>query len=211
MLAEYTSVSGNFPQITRVLLGKIDSQTDGKMSYMYDQHVFHYIVENGIVHMCMCDDMVEGKRRIPFAYLEDVKEKFKANYGDASKTAIAFAMNDEFSKVLEQQMEHYNGPGGDQLTLVNHKLEDVKNVMVKNIEMVLERGEKLELLVDKTDQLQTQAFQFNRSSRKLRSAMFWKKVKCYAIIIFLVALVAWIISMIACGGPTYTACQSDDG
>jgi len=88
--------------------------------------------------------------------------------------------------------------------------------------MVLERGEKLELLVDKTDQLQTQAFQFHKSSKKLHSAMWWKKVcslsiqqqrlvwcdlfilfqvKCYALIFFCVALVIWILSMIACGGP----------
>ncbi len=44
-------------------------------------------------------------------------------------------------------------------------------------QMVLERGEKLELLVDKTDQLQTQAFQFQRTSRKLKDAMWWKKVR----------------------------------
>ena len=36
--------------------------------------------------------------------------------------------------------------------------------MVKNIEMVLERGEKLELLVDKTDRLNATAFTFERSN-----------------------------------------------
>jgi vesicle-associated membrane protein 7 len=76
--------------------------------------------------------------------------------------------------------------------------------------MVLERGEKLELLVDKTDQLQSQAFQFNKSSRKLKDAMWWKKVKIYALIAFVVCLVIWIISMIACGGPAYNNCKSDD-
>ena len=49
--------------------------------------------------------------------------------------------------------------------------------MVKNIEMVLERGEKLELLVDKTDRLNATAFTFERSSRRLKEQMFWKKVK----------------------------------
>jgi vesicle-associated membrane protein 7 len=111
-------------------------------------------------------------------------------------------MNEDFGRTLQAQMEHFNGPSGDALSQVNNKLEDVKNVMVQNIEMVLERGEKLELLVDKTDQLQTQAFQFNKSSRKLRSAMWWKKMKCYAMIFLAVAMVIWIISMIACGGPS---------
>jgi vesicle-associated membrane protein 7 len=157
----------------------------------------------------MCDDHSETRRRIPYAFLDDIKERFKIAYGGAARTSIAFAMNDEFGPVLQKQMAHFNGPGGDHLAHVNSKLEDVKNVMVQNIEMVLERGEKLELLVDKTDQLQTQAFQFNKSSRKLRNAMFWKRVKYCALVAFLILFVLWIISMIACGGPAYGSCRSD--
>jgi Synaptobrevin len=36
-------------------------------------------------------------------------------------------------------------------------VDEVKNIMVENIERVLERGEKIELLVDKTDNLRFQA------------------------------------------------------
>lgn len=39
------------------------------------------------------------------------------------------------------------------------QVSEVKNIMVDNIEKVLERGEKIELLVDKTDNLR---FQVNR-------------------------------------------------
>ena len=37
VLSEFTFTSGNFPTITRLLLAKIDSANDGKMSYVYDQ------------------------------------------------------------------------------------------------------------------------------------------------------------------------------
>eukprot|EP00614_Pseudopedinella_elastica_P042203 CAMPEP_0181260402 /NCGR_PEP_ID=MMETSP1097-20121128/926_1 /TAXON_ID=35684 /ORGANISM="Pseudopedinella elastica, Strain CCMP716" /LENGTH=210 /DNA_ID=CAMNT_0023358917 /DNA_START=27 /DNA_END=659 /DNA_ORIENTATION=- len=193
VLAEFTVTSGNFPQITRVLLGKIQLDKDVKMSYVYDSHVFHYIVEDGV----------------PYAFLEDVKDRFRANYGEAARTAIAFAMNEDFGRTtLASQMAYFNGPSGDALAQVNTKIDDVKNVMVQNIEAVLERGEKLELLVDKTDQLQSQAFMFSKSSKKLRTAMYWRKVKCYAAIFLAVVFVAWIISMMACGGPAYTSCRS---
>lgn len=36
VLAEFTFTTGNFPTITRVLLGKIPPE-DSKMSYVYDQ------------------------------------------------------------------------------------------------------------------------------------------------------------------------------
>lgn len=152
----------------------------------------------------MCDDM--SKRRIPFGFLEDIKQRFKATYGDKAYTAIAFAMNEDFGRTLQKQIDFYNGPSADTFAQVNNKLDDVKNVMVQNIEMVLERGEKLELLVDKTDKLQNQAFKFEKSSKRLKNAMFWKRVKLYLLVTFVVCLIIWIITAIACG-ITYEKCK----
>jgi hypothetical protein len=44
-------------------------------------------------------------------------------------------MNEDFGRALKAQMEHFNGPSGDALAGVNSKLEDVKSVMVQNIEV----------------------------------------------------------------------------
>ena len=140
MLAEHTSVSGNFPTITRVLLAKI-GDSDGKMSYVYDQHCFHYIVDNGLIFLCMCDDL--NKRRVPFSFLEDIKEKFTTAYGQRAQTAIAFTMNDSFGPVLKEQMDYFESNNGDNFSAIHEKLDDVKNVMVQNIDLVLERGEKV--------------------------------------------------------------------
>lgn len=60
-------------------------------------YVFHYMVEDGITYLCLADE--QQKRRIPFLFLQDVKEKFCAQYGDRIKTAISFAMNTEFARV----------------------------------------------------------------------------------------------------------------
>jgi vesicle-associated membrane protein 7 len=118
-------------------------------------------------------------------------------------------MNNEFSPVLQGRMKHYNtiSATGAPLSAVQGKLETVKGVMVQNIEMILGRGEKLELLVDKTDALQTQAFQFQKTSKKLRHAMFMRKVKLYAAIALSVAVVVWIISAVACG-IDYSKCRA---
>jgi len=126
------------------------------------------------------------------------------------KSAIAFEMNNEFGPFLEERMKHYNTAAdrGGTITAVEGKLEAVKGVMVQNIEQILERGEKLELLVDKTDQLQTQAFQFQKTSRRLKNAMFMRKLKLYAIILFCALLLAWIISAAACG-IAYERCRDD--
>jgi len=45
-----------------------------------------------------------ANRQIPFAFLEDVKNRFKGAYGNRGQTALAYGMNDEFSRVLARQM-----------------------------------------------------------------------------------------------------------
>lgn len=52
----------------------------------------------------------------------------------------------------------------------------------------MERGERIELLVDKTEVLSASAVQFKKKSTELKNAMWWKNVKLY-IIIGIVAVV----------------------
>ena len=132
--------------MTRVLLEKIPQQ-DGKMTHVYDEYVFHYIVENGICYLCMSDE--KNKHRIPFAFLEDTKMKFLNKFGlDAAQQAIAFAMNEEFKSILSERMDYYNSDDADRsidnIGTVKSQIDEVKDVMVQNIERVLERGEKIE-------------------------------------------------------------------
>eukprot|EP00903_Cladosiphon_okamuranus_P019703 g18106.t1 len=204
VLAEFTFTTGNFPTITRVLLGKIAPE-DGKMSYVYDQHVFHYRVDDGLTFLCMADE--DSRRRIPFAFLQEIKNRFQATYGDRGATAAAFAMNEDFSRTLENQMDIFNSPDGDQILATQQKLDEVKDVMVASVELVLERGERLELLVDKTDNLQQQAFRFENTAKRLKNHLFWKRVRFYSAVTVGVLLLLYIITALACG-PTYTKCKS---
>lgn len=49
--------------------------------------------------------------------------------------------------------------------------------MIENIDKVLERGDRLELLVDKTENLQGNTFRFRKQTRRFRSTVWWKNVK----------------------------------
>jgi len=203
VLAENTndSATGNFPTVTRVLLEKIPQQ-DGKMTYVYDDYVFHYIVENEICYLCMSDE--KNKHRVPFAFLEDTKNNFLMKYGlDAAQQAIAFSMNEDFKALLSERMEYYNSDDADRsidnIGNVKSQIDEVKDVMVQNIERVLERGEKIELLVDKTDQLNQQAFRFESSSRSLRRTLYWRQMRCRATIALVVLVTLYFASVSVCG------------
>jgi len=86
----------------------------------------------------------------------------------------------------------------------------VRQVMVENIERVLERGEKIELLVDKTESLNHQAFKFRKQARSVRRFMWLKNMKIIACGVFLVMLAGLVISMLICG-IDYSHCSSEGG
>mmetsp|Transcript_12733 Transcript_12733/g.28717 ORF Transcript_12733/g.28717 Transcript_12733/m.28717 type:complete len:143 (+) Transcript_12733:269-697(+) len=102
VLAEFTTTSGNFTTVTRSILAKLPS-TNTRMSYVYDSHIFHYIVKDGLVYLCMAE--ASFGRQVPFMFLEDIMCKWADNYGDRGTTALAYGMNEDFSRVLQKQAQ----------------------------------------------------------------------------------------------------------
>ena len=97
--------------------------------------------------------------------------------------------------------------GNEKLNVISDKLNSVKNVMFNTIDNIMERGEKLETLVDKTENLETTSFQFNRNARKLRRTMLCNKIKTYLCIGFGGIFILWFLSSLICGFD-YKKCRS---
>lgn len=91
-------------------------------------------------------------------------------------------------------MNTYNtSPPSDELTRAQSELAQVKNIMVQNVEQILSRGERIELLVDKTDNMASQATAFRRGAKTVRRSMWWKNTRVLALSV-LVGLVSFFHS-----------------
>jgi len=198
VLAEHAAATGNFITVSRLILDKIADTPSGKMSYTYDRHYFHYAASDGVIYLCMSDE--QFPRRIAFAFLEDIKTRFMSMYKNTYKNAMAFGMNEEFSRVLQRQMEYFSyDPSVDKISLVQKKVDETKKVMVENIERVLDRGEKIELLVTRTEQLQDHSYRFSTESRRFKWSMCRENYKLWAILIVVIIIIVWLISSFICG------------
>jgi vesicle-associated membrane protein 7 len=63
---------------------------------------------------------------------------------------------------------------------------------------VLERGERIELLVDKTDDLRFQAEKFQKQGKQLRQKMRWNNTRIIIIVVLCVILLAVVVFLLAC-------------
>lgn len=119
-----------------------------------------------------------------------LKQQFKAAPSSSSLEDIpAYGLQGTFGPTIAALVDTYNtSPPVDELTRAQTELNHVKDIMVQNVEQILSRGERIELLVDKTDVMAGQATAFRRGARSVRRQMWWKDKKVLALCV-IVALV----------------------
>ena len=89
----------------------------------------------------------------------------------------------------------------DAISNVQKDIDSVKGIMTENIERVLERGERIDLLVDKTDRLGVGAHDFRVRSRGLKRQMWWKNVKLMVLMGVVVVFLIYLFVGFGCGLP----------
>lgn len=94
----------------------------------------------------------------------------------------------------------------DKVDRLKEEIQQVKDVMVSNIESIVERGERLDLLVDKTENLSSESVSFRQSSRRLQRKMWWQNAKMKVALGVAVVVVLYIIVSSACGGAAWPSC-----
>ncbi|XP_073032402.1 vesicle-associated membrane protein 727 [Primulina eburnea] len=215
VLAEHTPYSGNFSTIAVQCLQKLPSNSS-KYTYSCDGHTFNFLLDNGFVFLVVADESMG--RSVPFIFLEKVKDDFKQRYGESIKNddqhpladddedddlfedrfSIAYNLDREFGPRLKEHMEYcMNHPEEiNKLSKLKTQITEVKGIMMDNIEKVLDRGEKIELLVDKTETLQFQADSFQRQGRQLRRKMWLQNLHMKLMIggaVLVLLFILWFI------------------
>lgn len=205
VLAKHAAYAGNFDEITEKILAKIPPKND-KLTYTQGSYLFHYICEDCLIYMCVTDDDFQRSRA--FLYLSEIKRRFLAAYEPGAQTAVAYAMNTDFGRVLANEMKYYSESNHDIdiLSKVHGELDELKDIMVKNVDNVAMRGERLELLVHKTDNLTASSVTFRKTSRNLARSLFWKNVKIYVVVAVILVIVVYVIVSISCGGLAWQKC-----
>ncbi|RLU24168.1 hypothetical protein DMN91_004378, partial [Ooceraea biroi] len=177
ILAKHAACVGNFEEVTAKILAKIPPDND-KLTYSQGPYLFHYICEDRLIYMCITDDDFQRSRA--FLYLNEIKRRFLAVYGPGAQTAVAYAMNTEFARVLANEMKHYSESKDlDRLSQVHGELDELKDIM---------------------------SVTFRKTSRNLARSLFWKNVKIYVIVAAILILMIYVIVSISCGGMAWQNC-----
>ncbi|XP_054713535.1 vesicle-associated membrane protein 3-like [Uloborus diversus] len=79
------------------------------------------------------------------------------------------------------------------------QVDEVTGILKKNVDLILQRDEKLTDLDDRADALQDEASEFGKQAGKLKRKYWWKNCKMLAIligicIVVIVIILVWAVS-----------------
>ncbi|KAK5871722.1 hypothetical protein PBY51_004584 [Eleginops maclovinus] len=87
----------------------------------------------------------------------------------------------------------------DKVQTLKDQVDGVKDIMTQNVDRILARGERLDDLMGKSEDLQQGAQHFKQTSVKVARTYWWKNVKLVVVIVVVVLIIVLIIILLATG------------
>jgi hypothetical protein len=107
-------------------------------------------------------------------------------------SALYVYRNIKITKLLYQMSDDYHKLNED--TVI-----EIKEVMVDNIKTILERGEKMEHVVNKSKELEDTSIRFKKNSNKLKTKMKHKHLICIGCSVLVVIAIILAIVYLSTG------------
>lgn len=121
--------------------------------------------------------------------------KFKRNYDPDARAPERQALLDDHSEDEDFFLKGPSPPrmANDKVGRVQGQVDEVVNIMQDNIGRVMDRGDRLEDLRDKSDDLASNADMFRMKARTLSSNMWWRECKMRIILAVVIIVIVLII------------------
>lgn len=218
ILSEHTSsAASGVSSLPSVVLPKITHDAHSKQILTHNNNYIYYIADAapssssadnlsaaGLTYLVIAK--ADLGRRVPFGFLVEIKKRFlqsydpeRADFGGLPAYGAA-AFNAELKKLMLDYGTTKAGQN-DAFANVQSDIDNVRGIMTQNIERVLERGERIDLLVDKTDRLGGSARDFRVRSTGLRRRMWWKNMKLMVLLVVVVVFLLYLLVGFGCGLP----------
>eukprot|EP00271_Cylindrocystis_brebissonii_P015646 TRINITY_DN385_c0_g7_i1.p1 TRINITY_DN385_c0_g7~~TRINITY_DN385_c0_g7_i1.p1 ORF type:complete len:230 (-),score=48.08 TRINITY_DN385_c0_g7_i1:106-795(-) len=201
VLAEYSTFTGNFSAIAAECLKSLPT-TNSKLTYPHSPHALNYLIQDGYAYMALTD---EGyPKATTFAFLDRIRADFESSMKSKAASAQPLGLNKEYGPKLKEHMKFVleHPEEMNKLAKIQAQVSEVKGVMRDNIDKVLQRGEKFESLVEKTDDLREKANIFQKRTTEIRSKMWYENLRTKMVIIILFVILGLIIWVSICNGFT---------
>ena len=168
ILSEYTNYTGNFQQITRILLYKLKNKYNNIGIIRYNKYIYSYIIEEKLIYLCISDNKDDDDMNIKdniylqikqkeiniiFSFLDDLKKYFHSRYSNLRIEQMKSYEITEFDKTICFLMNYYNNK--PYLNKSGATIENIfdreETLRINNINDYLETHEIINIIIIKNE------------------------------------------------------------
>lgn len=185
VVCEYDASTGgeDLNEVSRKVLSKIP-RTGVIRSYVYAGYTFNYLLEKDLIFLCIA--AVAAGSELVFQFLGEFRVAFERTSRLSSNNRSA-----EQTRMLKDLISTYNNDqGSTKVMQMEQELEDVTEMMRDNISKVMERGERIESLIDKTALLKNESVSFRAGAQRHNDVLWWRDNRGRIMLFVLIAFVA---------------------
>jgi vesicle-associated membrane protein 7 len=169
----------------------------------FEEHYFHLWYQDGVYYCCLSDSPEPRHHKVAFAFLQAVARDFSGKYFSLKiMNCNAYAMNKDFSPNIRSAMHYYNincdTLSRDQkINSLMTQVEDMKTLLGRNLQLMLDRGEKMDRLLATSDRALKDSEVFRRRSEKVKQLKRFRMIKTYMVLGGMMLLIGIIVGSVA--------------
>ncbi|SCU90598.1 LADA_0F05204g1_1 [Lachancea dasiensis] len=168
----------------KVLVSRLTPTSANEATLESGSFEIHYVRENAVAYFVIVEQGYP--RNLAFSYLKEVAQEFEHSYGNEyhkpSVRPYAFVTFDNF---LQKTKKLYSDRRvQNNLDQLNQDLSGVKQIMTKNIEDLLYRGDSLDKMSDMSASLKQSSKKYRRSAQKINFDLLISQYAPIAIVAF---------------------------
>ena len=202
-LASYSEFMGEFIQTCQQTLGQVTPNSS--VAINYGDYMIYYMDENNITYMLMTRTLFPKATAV--GCIESLKKEFQDNlYGRDFSDTPEYGLNDELKEKLKMKFEYYN----ENPEVTSEAIETLKTELLKMKDQVFSahielqnRGEKIQEMTQKAEQLQLASESYKQGAIKVRKAESKKKVWIFIGTTAAVLIIAYFIVCAVCQSFTF--------
>ena len=189
-LCDYSEYKGTFTTICIRTLPKCTDEK-GLLTLEGGYNIF-YRNQGGITFLILCDNSYPQEAAI--VCLDKIIEEFFKLYPTSNdfSNEPQYCLNDKFQRIVYEKMQKYNADStnlDENVSALKENLLSMNKQIISTSEIVNERGDKINLIVEKAEKLSQDSTVFADTTKRVKRLEKWRKIRMYLIIFIIIAVI----------------------
>jgi len=208
------SVQSGAPQplieVIRKLLASVDLRKNGRKSSIFEnRYLITHLIDGSFLFLVACDGHADRDIAQSMQFLVEIRGQWVQHQAIKNDRNAKYREVD-WDKLLNTKMaewSHEEQKRSEKVKLLQDEVMDVKKIMLRNVEGLIQRQEAVDAVLDKTETLQTESVVMKTKGGALKKQLWFNNLKLWVcmgvcVCVIIVLLILLIVFIVKTGGSS---------